>query len=104
MVRFLSATSVIALMVIGSAFAAEPNCRDQLAQVKPQVTSELLAQSMEADRYKEAERLCAAGKDAEAQQLAKQISQEIAQKRASGSSRAPAAAGTAGAGTSAQGK
>lgn len=102
MVKFLLGASTAALVAASPALAAGPGCKDQLAQIKPQVTSELLAQSTEANRYKEAERLCAAGKDAEARALAGQISEDIARKRASGSSSAPAGAGAPGANAAGQ--
>ena len=61
MYRFLSIASGVALCGIGSALAAEPSCAGQLARIKPQVTSELLAQSADADKYEEVERVCATG-------------------------------------------
>ena len=85
------------------ALAVGGNCGDQLAQVKAQLSSEMLAQSAVANKYREAERLCAAGQDEQAQTLAQQLREQMAQKGAAGNSDAPASAGSA-SGTSGQGK
>jgi hypothetical protein len=88
-----------AVILAGPAFAVGPNCGDQLAQLKAQLTSELLAQSAEADKLKEADRLCAAGKEMEAQQLAQELRDQMAQKGMAGSSAAPTGPGSAPSGT-----
>jgi hypothetical protein len=78
------------------ALAVGGNCGDQLAQIKAQLSSEMLAQSAVANKYKEAERLCSAGQDEQAQALAQQLREQMAQKGAAGSSEAPATAGGSG--------
>ena len=94
MIRYLIGVSAITLLVTNPALAVGANCGDQLAQIKAQLSSEQLAQSAEAKQYQEAERLCNAGKDMEAQDLARQIREEMAQKGTAGSSGAPRSAGT----------
>jgi hypothetical protein len=96
--------SVIALLAATPAFAVGPNCGDQLAQIKSQLTSEQLAQSAEAKQYQQAERLCSAGKDMEAQDMARQIREQMAQKGTAGSSGAPTSAGSSVGGASGQSK
>jgi hypothetical protein len=63
------------------AFAITPNCADQLAQIKAEMTSDVLAQSALGKKYEEANRLCASGKDMQAQSLARDIREEMARKR-----------------------
>jgi hypothetical protein len=95
--RYLIGASALALLAANPALAVGPNCGDQLAQIKGQLSSEQLAQSAEAKQFQEADRLCKSGKDMEAQEMAQQIREEMAQKGAAGSSGAPSsAAGPAG--------
>lgn len=97
MTRYLIGAGALALLAASPALAVGPNCADQLAQIKGQLSSEQLAQSAEAKQFEEAERLCNAGEDMEAQEMARQIRGEMAQKGAAGSSGAPrSAAGPAG--------
>jgi hypothetical protein len=92
-IKHLIGVGVIVVLAANPAFAIGANCGDQLAQIKGQASSELLAQSEMAGKYQEAERLCTAGKDMEAQELAAQIREQMSQKGAAGSSGAPASAG-----------
>jgi hypothetical protein len=92
-IRFLIGAGALALLAANPAFAVGPNCGDQLAQIKAQLSSEQLAQSNEAKQFEEAERLCKSGKDMEAQGLARQIREEMAQKGTAGASDAPKSAG-----------
>lgn len=95
MKSFIGAASILALLS-PPAFAVGANCGDQLAQLKAQLSSEQLAQSQEAKQYQQAEQLCSSGKEEQAQALAQQIREEMAKKSGmSGSSRAPAGAGSA---------
>ena len=94
MIKKLIGVGGIMALLASPAFAIGANCGDQLAQIKGQASSEILAQSEMAKKYQEAERLCGAGKDMEAQELAGQIREEMAQKGQAGSSGAPASAGT----------
>jgi hypothetical protein len=93
-IKYLIGVAGIVVLATGPALAIGANCGDQLAQIKGQASSELLAQSELAGKYQEAERLCTAGKDTEAQELAGQIREQMAQKGAAGSSGAPASAGS----------
>jgi len=93
MKSFIGATSILALLS-SPAFAVGANCGDQLAQLKAQLSSDKDAQSsQEAKQYQEAEQLCSSGKEEQAQDLARQIRQEMAKKGMSGSSTGPARAG-----------
>jgi hypothetical protein len=90
--RYLIGAAALALLAANPALAVGSNCGDQLAQIKGQLSSEQLAQSAEAKQFQEAERLCSAGKDMEAQDMARQLREEMAKKGTAGSSDAPRSA------------
>jgi type II secretory pathway pseudopilin PulG len=98
--------AVIGILALAAtpALAVGGNCADQLAQVKAQLSSEMLAQSATANKYREAERLCTAGQDEQAQALAQQLREQMAQKGTAGSSDAPATAGGSAKSTGGQSK
>ena len=92
MIRSLVGAAVFGLVATTNAFAIAPNCADELAQIKSEMTSDVLAQSALGKKYEEANRLCAAGNDMQAQGLAREIREEMADKNAS--SRAQESAGS----------
>jgi hypothetical protein len=83
MIRSVVGAVALTLLASSPAFAIAPNCADQLAQVKAEMTSDVLAQSQLGKKYEEANRLCTAGNDMQAQALAREIRQEMADKRTS---------------------
>jgi hypothetical protein len=103
-VKYMIAVGGVVLLAANPALAVGANCGDQLAQIKGQASSELLAQSEIAQKYQQAERLCSAGKDMEAQQLAGEIREQMAQKGSAGSSGAPTSAGGSVGGAAGQSK
>ncbi len=104
MIKYLIGAGAIVVLASHPTLAVGPNCSDQLAQIKAQLSSEQLAQSPEAKQYEQAERLCNAGKDIEAQDMARQIREQMAQKGAAGSSGAPSSSGSSRSGTGAPSK
>ena len=104
MIRYLIGVGGIVVLATSPALAVGPNCGDQLAQIKAQLSSENLAQSPVANKYQKAERLCNAGQDQQAQDLARQLREQMAEKGAAGSSGAPATAGSSVSGTGGQNK
>jgi hypothetical protein len=82
MLRAVVGAAFIGLFASAPAFAIAPNCADQLAQIKAEMTSDVLAQSDVGKKYEEANRLCASGKDMQAQSLAREIREQMANKRA----------------------
>ena len=86
MAKYWIVVSGILAVAATPALAVGANCGDQLAQIKAQLSSETLAQSAVANKYQEAERLCSAGQDEQAQNLAQQLREEMAQKGAAGTS------------------
>lgn len=83
MIRSIVGAAALGLLATTSAFAIAPNCKDQLAQIKSEATSDVLAQSALGKKYEEANRLCAAGDDMKAQALAREIREEMANKQGS---------------------
>jgi hypothetical protein len=81
MARLAVGALTLGLLATAPAFAIAPNCADQLAQIKAEITSDVLAQSALGKKYEEANRLCASGKDMQAQSLAREIREEVANKR-----------------------
>jgi hypothetical protein len=85
MIRPILGAAAFGLLATSSAFAIAPNCADQLAQIKAEVTSDVLAQSALGKKYQEATRLCEAGNDMQAQALAREIREGMADKNAGSS-------------------
>ncbi len=81
MIRSIIGAAAFGLLATSSAFAIAPNCADQLAQIKAEATSDVLAQSPLGKKYEEANHLCATGNDMQAQALAREIREEMANKR-----------------------
>jgi hypothetical protein len=94
MIRTAFAVTTLGLLGITPAFAIAPNCADQLAEIKAQMTSEMLAQSALGNKYEEADRQCKAGNDRQAQGLARQIREEMASKAKKGQSSATESSGS----------
>jgi hypothetical protein len=84
--RYLIGAGAIAMLAANPAHAIAPNCGGQLAQLNAQLSSEQRTRSTEGKQYQEAERLCNAGKDMEAQGLARKIREEMAQNGSSAGS------------------
>ena len=103
-IKYLIGAGSIVVLAASPALAVGPNCGDQLAQIKAQLSSENLAQSPVANKYQEAERLCNAGQEQQAQDLARELREQVAQKGAAGSSGAPATAGSSVSGAGGQSK
>lgn len=82
MIRSIVGAAAFGWLATSSAFAIAPNCADQLAQIKAEVTSDVLAQSALGKKYQEANRLCEAGNDMQAQALAREIREEMDDKNA----------------------
>src|SRR5205823_105784 len=83
MIRSVVGAVAFGLLAATPALAIAPSCADQLAQIKAEMTSDVLAQSELGKKYEEANRLCVAGNDMKAQALAREIRQEMADKHAS---------------------
>jgi hypothetical protein len=97
MVRYLLSACALSLLVTGPAFAVGANCEDQLAAIKSQLSQKPDARASIDAKYQEAQRLCSEKKDMEAQDLVRQIQEQMTQNTgtdagaASGSSKPPSA-------------
>ena len=83
MIRSVIGAVGFSVLLSTPAFAIAPSCADQLAQIKAEMTSDVLAQSELGKKYEEANGLCASGKDTQAQALARDIREEMASQHAS---------------------
>jgi hypothetical protein len=83
MIKSVVGAVAFGVLCTTSAFGIAPNCKDQLAEIKSQATSDVLAQSALGKKYEEANRLCAAGDDMKAQALAREIREDMASKQGS---------------------
>jgi hypothetical protein len=89
MIRYALSVCALSMLVAGPALAVGASCEDQLASIKDQITDHPDAPSSVDAKYTEAKRLCSEKKDMEAQALAREIQEQLAQKgagTASGSS------------------
>jgi len=80
MVKTVLGASAVALMAMAQATTITPNCQTQLSQIKAELQSQRVSPSI-SGKYEQAERLCAANQEMEAQQLAGEIRQEMAQQQ-----------------------
>jgi hypothetical protein len=76
--RLASATALL-LAVAAPAFAVGPNCHDQIAQIKGQLSDNPQAKQSVGSKVEQADRLCKANKDEEAQNMARQIREQMNQ-------------------------
>ncbi len=86
--RVLS-VGALSLLIAGPALAVGPNCADQIAAIKGTLLDHPDAKASLGAKVDEADRLCKANKEEEAQNMAQQIREQL-----------PEASSTAGQGTS----
>jgi hypothetical protein len=84
MVRYLLSACALSLLVTGPAFAVGANCEDQLAAIKSQLSQKPESRASIDAKYQEAQRLCGEKKDMEAQELLRQIKEQMAQTTGAG--------------------
>ncbi len=89
MIRSLIGAGALVVLASGPSLAVAPDCHDQLTQVRAEMAGNPHLPSADLQKYNEAERLCADGKEMQAQQLAREIRDDIAEKGMSGSSNPP---------------
>jgi hypothetical protein len=78
MTGYLLGASVIFLALLNPAIAVGPTCEDQLAAIDSQLSSYPHAPTALDDKYKQAVQLCRDKQDVAAQELARQIREEMA--------------------------
>jgi hypothetical protein len=83
LLRLASATALL-LAVAAPALAVGPNCHDQIAQIKGQLSANPQAKQSFGAKVEEADRLCKANKDEQAQNMARQIREQMSQASTKG--------------------
>jgi hypothetical protein len=101
MMKSVIGAALLSLFAITPAFAVAPECQSQLDALRGQLAEKAGAKTALSAKYDQAQRLCSANKDEEAQALARQMREELAGRAptegsASGSTAAPAPTDRAG--------
>jgi hypothetical protein len=78
MMKPLIGGAVLSLIALSPALAVAPPCEDQLAQLDQQLRQNSGAKAALTAKLNEAQRLCQRNKDEQAQEMARQIRQELA--------------------------
>ena len=89
--RLASATALL-MAIAAPAFAVGPNCGDQIAALRGQLQNNPKAKASVGSKVEQADQLCKQNKDQEAQNMARQIREQMSGtggKGASGSSTSP---------------
>jgi hypothetical protein len=78
MIRYLLGASAAFLAMFSPAMAVEPNCGDQLAAINSWLSAYPHAPTALDEKYKQAVQLCGDNQDMAAQELVRQIREEMA--------------------------
>lgn len=79
MILRLAGAAALMLVVAGPAFAIGPTCGGQIAALKGSLSDNPSAKASMGAKVEEADRLCKQNKDQEAQNLARQIREQMSQ-------------------------
>ena len=77
MIKSVIGGTIVSFLAIAPAFAVAPNCQGQLDAIRGQLADQGGAKAALSAKYEEAQRLCSANKDEEAQALAQQLREEL---------------------------
>ncbi|HEX6840003.1 MAG TPA: hypothetical protein VF113_00690 [Stellaceae bacterium] len=94
MVLRLAGATALMLAMVGPAFAVGPNCGDQIAALKGQLHDNAKARASLGSKVEQADQLCKQNKDQEAQNMARQIREEMSQTSGKGASGSSTSSGT----------
>lgn len=94
MVLRLAGATALMLAMVGPAFAVGPNCGDQIAALKGQLQDNAKARASLGSKVEQADQLCKQNKDQEAQNMARQIREEMSQTGGKGASGSSTSSGT----------
>lgn len=94
MVLRLAGATALMLAMVGPAFAVGPNCGDQIAALKGQLHDNAKARASLGSKVEQADQLCKQNKDQEAQNMARQIREEMSQTGGKGASGSSTSSGT----------
>ncbi|HKW52740.1 MAG TPA: hypothetical protein VJO12_03550 [Stellaceae bacterium] len=94
MILRLASTAALMLVVAGPAFAVGPTCGDQIAALKGQLSDNANAKASFGGKVEQADRLCKQNKDEEAQNMLRQIREQMSQAGSTGASGSSTSSGT----------
>jgi hypothetical protein len=94
MILRLASAAALMLVVAGPAFAIGPTCGDQIAALKGSLSDNPRAKSSMAAKVEQADQLCKQNKDREAQNLVRQIREQMGQAGTKGVSGSSSPSGT----------
>jgi hypothetical protein len=89
MLKHVLAAGALVLVTAAPALAIAPECGAQLAQLKAELSQYGKKDGVLEGKYSQAEKLCAQGKEEDAQQLAREIREDMGKQAGSGSTAKP---------------
>jgi hypothetical protein len=94
MILRLAGAAALMLAVAGPALAVGPNCGDQIAALKGQLSDDAKAKASMGSKVEQADQLCKQNKDQEAQNMVRQIREQMSQSGGKGGSGSGTSSGT----------
>jgi len=94
MILRLAGATALMLVVAGPAFAVGPTCGDQIAALRGQLQDSARARASLGAKVEQADQLCKQNKDEEAQNLLRQIHEQMSQAGSKGASGSSTSSGT----------
>ena len=94
MILRLAGAAALMLAVAGPAFAVGPNCGDQIAALKGQLSDDAKARASLGSKVEQADQLCKQNKEEEAQNMARRIREQMSQMGGKGASGSSTSSGT----------
>jgi hypothetical protein len=94
MILRLASAAALMLVIAAPAFAVGPNCGDQIAALKGQLSDDAKAKASMGSKVEQADKLCKQNKDEEAQNMVRQIREQMSQSSGKGASGSSTSSGT----------
>jgi hypothetical protein len=94
MILRLASAAALMLVIAAPAFAVGPNCGDQIAALKGQLSDDAKAKASMGSKVEQADKLCKQNKDEEAQNMVRQIREQMSQSGGKGASGSSTSSGT----------
>ena len=94
MILRLASAAALMLVIAAPAFAVGPNCGDQIAALKGQLSDDAKAKASMGSKVEQADKLCKQNKDEEAQNMVRQIREQMGQSGGKGASGSSTSSGT----------
>jgi hypothetical protein len=93
LLRLAGATALM-LVIAGPAFAIGPSCGDQIAALRGQLRDSARARAEVGAKVEQADQLCKQNKDEEAQNLLRQVREQLSEAGSTGASGSSTSPGT----------